>query len=248
MFPFQIFVAGSSSMTIYINKRMVNTNKRKPRVGYKPSNRFLSFVILPDWLNLICLAIGTAIWSVERAHGSGRPRLCDIHSGSINGLVWRKAVYRLTAHIVSIAVAVAVLFCQGLLLVSGTDLLSRIINLVNTIQEWWYSQVNAIPATNTLHIALIFGFLTWIIGYLSIWPLVKRHNPWIGVLLGTVVILINLNFWRSDRYYYFVIFLVGALALIAMATYTRHNSRLTRIAQNGINRGIRVWAGSAYVS
>ena len=118
-------------------------------------------------------------------------------------------------------------------------------NFVSGVQEWWYSQVNSIPATGTLHIALIFGFLTWIIGYFSIWPLVKKRNPWVAVLLGTVVILVNLNFWRSDKYYYFVIFLVGVLALIAMATYTRNNSRLNRMTQKGINRGIRVWAGSA---
>ena len=233
---------------------MAEANKTKAmsfgnNVLSKPYFR-AAFGVLADWVNLACLlfALGTAVWSVEQAEWvKPSPSFIAIFILAVlSGFILAKSrLPAYLAHIISLVLAVMTLFCQGLILVNGLDLLSRTMNFVTSIQDWWYSQVNSIPATSTLHIALIFGFLTWIIGYFSTWPLVKKRNPWIAVLLGTVTILINLNFWRSDKYHYFAIFLVGALALIATTTYAKYNLRLIKTVQNGNRPAAKAWAGLA---
>jgi transglutaminase-like putative cysteine protease len=221
-----------------------NTLKSKQKA---PERKFwASLKVLSDWLFLVVLlfTLGTVVWSVEQAQWvKPSPSFITIFVLAVfSGFVLSKSrLPALVAHVISIAVAIAVLFWQGIMLVSGTDLLSRITTFVNSIQEWWFSQVNGIPASTTLHVALIFGFLVWVIGYFSIRPLLTKHNPWIAVLLGTVAILVNLNFLKPDKHYYFFIFLVGALALIALTTFIKHQDQLAKSIHILTNRGLKVW-------
>ena len=226
---------------------MLNENRGNSPGALPERKIWASFSVLSDWLNLLCLvfALGTVVWSVEQAQWvRPSPSFITIFILAVlTGFILAKSrLPSLVAHLISIAAAIVVLFSQGILLVGGTDLLSRVTSFINAVQEWWFAQINAIPSSNTLHIALIFGFLTWIIGYFSTWPLLKKHNPWVAVLLGTVAIVLNLNFETSDKYFYFVIFLAGALALIATANYTKRNSQLVKSNQSVSKWGTKLWA------
>ena len=109
--------------------------KRKGITGQETASTrkfWTSFGELSDWLNLLCLlfTLGTAIWSVERAQWV-RPSPSFITLfilAVLAGFVLAKSrLPTYLSHIVSLAAAIVVLFCQGLLLASGTDLLSRTI-------------------------------------------------------------------------------------------------------------------------
>ncbi len=209
-------------------------------------NFWSSFFNLSDWLNLVCLLItlGVVIWSVQQARWvKPSPSFITIFVlAVVVGFILAKSrLPAIAAHFLAILIGAVVVFWQGLSLVYDPDLTSRVLILMEKIQDWWHSQVNSIPSTNTLHIALIFGLLTWIVGYSAIWPLVKKRNPWVAVLLGTIIILINLNFWSKDKYYYFLLFIIAALALIMLATFTRYNSQITKIVHSGINWAPKLW-------
>jgi hypothetical protein len=100
-------------------------------------------------------------------------------------------------------------------------------HLINDILAWWRAETFDTPIPVTIHIALIFGYLTWLIGYFSTWSLIKHRSPWLGVFLGTVVILVNLNFWSSQNHYFFLIYVIAALVLIAYTAFIKQHSQFS---------------------
>ena len=216
--------------------------------AYPANSRWAPWLNVGQWLNLICLlgVLGIAVWSVQEARWiKPAPSLIVILLLAVlaGTVLARSRIPALIAHPLGLLVGLGILFWQGLLLFPDADLLSRTAILVKSLHDWWHAQAIGVPSPVTTHIALMFGYLSWILGYFSVWFLIRKSTPWVAIFLATVVILANLNFWVSDKYYYFLYFLIAALIFIFVATYTRHNSELVKNLKTG--RGSAIWIATS---
>lgn len=206
--------------------------------------------IRSDWLNLLCLIItlGVAVWSVDQA-GWIRPSTSLVTiliiAAAVGFVLAKSSLPAASSHPLALILGLAVIFWQGILLFPDPSFISRVMHLANDIQVWWHAQTIGAPSPVTIHIALIFGYLTWIIGYFSTWSVIRKKNPWIAAFLGTVVILINLNFWVREKYYYFLIYAIAALILVVVVTYTKNSSYLKKENYSRTPWGPVLWAASS---
>jgi transglutaminase-like putative cysteine protease len=75
-------------------------------------------------------------------------------------------------------------------------------------------QVYSLMPYDTFYFAVLLASLTWLMGYLSSWFLLRKKNAWVAVCLGTLVILVNLSNLPGGYYWYFGLFFAAAALLI----------------------------------
>jgi transglutaminase-like putative cysteine protease len=216
----------------------------------KESSRsyWASFRCLTDWLYLFSLLVtlGIVIWGVQQAKWiSPSPSLIIIFAFSllVGFLLSKTRFSDLTLLAPALIAGLIVVFWQSLVMYSDESLVLKASHLIGDIRLWWRAESFGAPIPVTIHIALIFSYLTWIIGYFSIWTLIRYRNPWVAVFLGTVIVLVNLNFLSSQKYYYYLAFVIAALIFIFLVIYTRQRSLLSK----NINRhgwGSLFWIGA----
>jgi transglutaminase-like putative cysteine protease len=197
----------------------------------RPKRTPAKWWLAEDWMKLAAMLVtlGIAIWSVDQA-GWVRPSTSLVALFVLAALtafvLVKTGLPSVILHPLAILIGLIVIFCLGLSFLPGPGLQIRTEQLVSELQAWWQAQVYGAPSPVTLHIALIFGFITWLTGYISAWSLLKKGNPWVAVLLGIVIVLVNLNFWSRDKYYFFLIYIVAALVLLAVVTFLKNRSQL----------------------
>jgi transglutaminase-like putative cysteine protease len=155
-----------------------------------------------EWLNYILLfvAMEIVVLSLERAHWiSPQPSLTFVLVLAMLA-VWLLTISRLPGVVIHL-----------IALVIGT-----------AVTLW---QVQAmVPYRQTFYFAVFITSLTWVLGYLSAWFLLRKKNAWVAVILGTVVILVNLSNLPGGYYWYFGIFFVAATFLIIQTRMARGRS------------------------
>jgi transglutaminase-like putative cysteine protease len=184
-----------------------------------------------EWISLAAMiaALGIAVWSVDRA-GWVRPStsltavlvlavLCGF-------FLARTGLKSYILHPLALFIGLIVIFIQGLLILPDPGVQLRVLHMVSDLQAWWHAQVYGAPSPVTLHIVLTFGYLSWLMGYFAAWSLIRKHNPWVAILLGIIVVLVNLNFWRSEKYYFFPIYLAAALLFLCLVTYLKNRAQI----------------------
>jgi transglutaminase-like putative cysteine protease len=82
-------------------------------------------------------------------------------------------------------------------------------------------QIYPLTASETIGFAIFISFLIWVTGYFSTWFILRRHNPWVGACLGTVVILANLSNLPETHYVYLGLFFVAAIFLIVWTHFVK---------------------------
>jgi transglutaminase-like putative cysteine protease len=195
-----------------------------------------------DWVRLaaMLLPLGIAVWSVDQA-GWVRPTTSLtgvlVLAALASFLLIKSGLKLYFLHPLALLIGLAVIFIQGLLVLPDPGLDLRVLHLSSDLQAWWHAQVYGAPSPVTLHIVLIFGFLAWLAGYLSTWSLIKKGNQWVAVLLGLLIVLVNLNFCRSDKYYFFPLYLAAALLFLFLAAYLKNRSQI--IAGNTHGSGLK---------
>jgi transglutaminase-like putative cysteine protease len=163
-----------------------------------------------EWLNFILLfvALEIVVLSLERAHWiTPQPSLTLV-------LVLVMLVVRLLTisrlpgvviHLVTLAIGAAITFWQVQAMVA-------------------YRQ--------TFYFAVFITSLTWVMGYLSSWFLLRKKNAWVAVLLGTLVILVNLSNLPGGYYWYFGIFFIAAAFLIFQTRMVKGRSLSEQVTRH----------------
>ena len=136
----------------------------------------------PGWLNIVLLFIvlEIAVLSIERTRWIyPQPSLTLVLFLSLLStfLLSKSRVQKTLAHIIIILIGAAVSF--------------------------WQATSSVMPGSSTIYFALFLSVLTWSIGYISTWFILRRHNAWMAVLLGAVVILVNLSNLPETNYVLF---------------------------------------------
>lgn len=143
------------------------------------------------WLNLLLLfaMLEIAVLSLERAQWiTPQPSLTLVLILSML-MVWALVVCRLHSLLIHI--------------------LALIIGALVTI---W--QVNSFQTSDVFYFAVFLTSITWVMGYLSTWFLLRKINAWVAVCFGAVVVLVNLSNLPGRYYMYFGFYVVAAIFLI----------------------------------
>lgn len=168
------------------------------------------------WVNLVLLflALEVAVYSIERAQWiSPQPAFTLVLFLSML-LVWLLVLSRLPGaviHVLVPVIGVLVTVWQALRLLPGT---ASINHLLNVLQSWWQGSGTLLPGEEKVIFAAFLTLLTWLIGYIATWFVLRKHNAWVAVSLGAVVIIINLSNLPGKYFFFFPVFFIAAIFLI----------------------------------
>ncbi len=84
-------------------------------------------------------------------------------------------------------------------------------------------QAYRLPAPETVSFAAFLVFLTWVVGYVSTWFVLRRENAWVAVCLGAVVLLVNLSNLPDRYYFFFGLYFIAAIFLITQTRMVRQH-------------------------
>jgi transglutaminase-like putative cysteine protease len=105
-------------------------------------------------------------------------------------------------------------------------------------QSWWHAVFAANPSEGTIHFAILLIFLTWIIGYVSTWFMMRRQNAWVAVFSGIIMVLVNLSFLTEKDYSFFLLYLLAAALLVGQTNWARHCYRFKQHGTDYARRGL----------
>ena len=177
-----------------------------------------------EWVNIVLLfiALEIAVLSIEQARWiTPQPSLSLVlfFSILIIWLLFRSRLPGVVKHILALVSGVIVTMWQVYSLVPETT--SRFRHLLDVLQSWWTPEVMLIPGDEKILFAVFITFLTWVMGYVSAWFILRKRNAWVAVFLGAVVILVNLSNLPGSYYYFFGLYFLAATFLITQARMAR---------------------------
>jgi transglutaminase-like putative cysteine protease len=180
------------------------------------------------WVHIVLafLVLEIAVFSIEQARWiSPQPLLSLILFVSffVASLFTLSRLPRALVHILIIVIGIVVTMAQSLVLLPESA--SGLTGLFNLIQTWWQASRKMLPGEESMVFIVFITFLTWVIGYLTAWFILKKNNAWMAISLGLVVIIVNLSN-LPDKYYFFfpLFFIVTALLMMQIRT-TRQSSK-----------------------
>lgn len=177
-------------------KQIDSSLSANPRVN-KPSR-------WGDWrtwvsIILLFLTLEIAVLSVERAHWiNPQPSFTLILVLSM-ALAWyltRRRLPGIMTHIIALVVGIG-------------------------ITAW---QTYQLSASNTVGFAIFLSFLIWATGYFSTWFILRRHNAWVAICIGTLFVVINLSNLPASYYYFFGLYFAAAVFLVLWTRIIKQNN------------------------
>jgi transglutaminase-like putative cysteine protease len=180
------------------------------------------------WVNIVLLflVLEIAVLSIEQARWiNPQPSLTLVLVLSIL-ILWLLVRSRLPGavkHILALVGGVLVTMWQAYSLLPPLATTSKFQHLLDVLQSWWQATSTLVPGDEKILFAIFLTFLTWIIGYVSTWFVLRRHNAWVGVSLGAVVILVNLSNLPGSYYFFFGLYFLAAIFLITQTRIVRQH-------------------------
>ncbi len=202
-------------------KQIVTSGRGKqPRAGFKS---WLGS--WQEWVSvvLLLLTLGITTRSLEYAQWiTPQPSLTGVLAVAVLvGLLLAKSrLPAILTSIIAIVLGIIVTVWQVFMLLPTLVAVSKINQLQAVISSFWQAASLANPSENPAHLAIFLVLFTWVMGYISTWFVLRRHNAWVGITLGMVAILINLNNLTPYYYRFFFFYLLAAMLLLAQTNLT----------------------------
>lgn len=195
---------------------MMKNVPKKPDITLKKRMSLLSILFkfdsLRDWLSIILvfLSLGVVVWSIEKAHWTNpQPSLIL----TLGLAVLSAMLVKLTRLRNKIAYPLMILL--GLLIMIWQSSRTAVhYPGESAIKAWWQIVSSNAPSESSLYFVMFLILVTWLFGFVSAWFVLKKRNPWVTLLLGSVMILVNLNNLPRDYYYYLPLFIGATLLLV----------------------------------
>ena len=172
---------------------------------------------------LLFIALEIAVLSIEQARWiNPQPSLTLTLIFSVLVTWWlaRRRLPVVAVHILAVFLGVLMTAWQALNLMTAPDMSSRVSQLMAAVQSWWQTAAAVPPGAEGLFFAVFLVLLTWLIGYISTWLLVRRRHAWVGVFLGALVVLVNLSNLTDGYYYYLGLYILAAVLLVTHVRMT----------------------------
>ena len=224
----------------------MNGETKKPKKLFSPAKQPKETEIRPganvsrwgswrEWVNIILLfvVLEIAVLSIEQAHWiTPQPSLSLVLflSVLVVCVLLRIRVFGVFKHVLALVIGLSVTLWQTMTLLTPPETVSRFSHLLDIFQSWWQGSETLLTGDDKIIFAVFITFLTWVIGYLSAWFVIRRNNSWVPVSLGALVILFNIGNLPDTYYIYFFLYFFAAALLIAVTRMTGQSSKTGRIA------------------
>jgi transglutaminase-like putative cysteine protease len=180
------------------------------------------------WIHIVLafLVLEIAVFSIEQAHWiSPQPLLSLILfiSFLVAGLFTLSRLRGALIHTLILIIGLIVTMGQAVILLP--DSVSGLGGLFNILQVWWQGSRKMLPAEEIMIFVIFITYLTWSIGYLTAWFLIKRNNAWMAISLGLVVVIINLSNLPDKYYLYFPLFFTATALLMMQIRMSKQSSK-----------------------
>ncbi|MBI2850945.1 MAG: transglutaminase domain-containing protein [Chloroflexi bacterium] len=181
-----------------------------------------------EWGTIVflLLTLSISVGSVEQAHWV-TPELSlmlVLTLAVLTGWILCKSrLPVLIAHPLAILLGAAVTVWRASGIFASPDLASRISQLAAASQSWWQALNTSQPAEGSAHFVVFLVFLTWIMGYISTWFILRRRNAWVGICLGATALLVNLSNLPTQYFVFFLYYALAALFLVGMTNLAKQD-------------------------
>jgi len=193
-------------------------------------------ITMPKWGNwqqwvhaaLLFVALEIAVLSVELAHWvTPQPMLSLVLVLSVllTFVLVKVRIWGFVKHIILVVVGLLVILWQSINCLASTDTMSPVTHLINVFQSWFQGAAVPVPGDEKMMFVVFITVITWFVGYLATWFLLRRNNPWVAVILGAAIIMFNLTNLPDGYYIYFILYFFAALLLIAVTRMTVKTSK-----------------------
>ncbi len=112
----------------------------------------------------------------------------------------------------------------------------------SAFQLWWQTVSNARPSDAPIYFVMFLFYVTWLIGVTAIWYLWSHRNAWVTVVLGAIMLIVNVNNLPREKYYYFPLFFLAAIPLLAGTHLLKTGTKLIDWQGKPIRRSLWVYA------
>ncbi|HEX9896826.1 MAG TPA: transglutaminase domain-containing protein [Dehalococcoidales bacterium] len=180
------------------------------------------------------LSIAIAVWSIEHADWiSPEPSLITtLALATTAAIILAKIpLNRIVAFLLAVIIGIIIIVWQSTQLFVATENTS-------SFQLWWESITSGRPSEGTIYFAMFLILITWIIGFISIRSILRKHNAWPAVVMGTVMLIVNLTNLPRENYYFFALFFLCAIILLAVTNLAKVGSNLLEWQEKYIRRGV----------
>jgi transglutaminase-like putative cysteine protease len=222
-------------MTDDVEKReKASSRLKKPQIReIRPAIARLEWSSWQWLMNIILLflVLEIAVLSIEQARWiTPQPSLSLVLflSMLVVLVLWRVRLPGVVKHVLSLVIGLIVTFWQALVILTVPETASRLSHLLNVFQSWWQQSGGLLSGDDKVLFAVFITFLTWVIGYISTWFFLRKHNAWVAALLGMVVVLVNLSNLPGKYYFFFALYLFAAIFLIAVTRMTGKQPKAER--------------------
>ncbi len=183
-----------------------------------------------DWLTFAAAAITfTAVGvSLQQAHWVDNmpPFVPTAVAGLLIGMIAARVKYYAAAiHPVALLLGAVVVVLAAQSYADGATLGERLTDFRIRMDEWYHVvRAGDISNDNLPFVALVHA-LTFLATYFAAWCLFRWHNAWLAVIPSGVILLTNISFLEGKPSETFVVFLFGAIVLIARLHLQKNQAR-----------------------
>ncbi len=189
--------------------------KTRPEIVLPPWNRW------QGWVNvvLVFITLEVAVLSIDQAHWiSPQPSLTLVLVLVVllTSLAARLRIHGAFKPVIMVVIGLLVTLWQTISCLEPSEATSSFTRLIDIFQGYFQGSQSLLPGDNKIIYVVFITFVTWIIGYLSTWFILRKNNAWVTVVLGALVVLFNLNNLSDSYYLYFIFYFFAAALLIAV--------------------------------
>lgn len=173
-----------------------------------------------DWLTFAAAAITfTAVGvSLQQAHWVDNmpPFVPTAVAGLLIGMIAARVRYYAAAiHPVALILGAVVVVLAAQSYADGATLGERLTDWRVRMDEWYHVVRAGDISNDNLPFVTLVHSLTFLATYFAAWCLFRWHNAWLAVIPSGVILLTNISFLEGKPSETFVVFLFGAIILIA---------------------------------
>jgi transglutaminase-like putative cysteine protease len=184
------------------------------------------------------LSSAIVIWSIEHAHWiTPQPSLI-----AVLGLAMVVGVILANTRIPG-RIAIPIMLLIGLVVTAWQAARPfTTAQEISSLQLWWQTISTSRPADSTLYFAMSLTLITWFMGFISAWFILRKHSAWLPVILGMVVLLVNLINLPRDMYYFFPLYCLSAILTIAIVSLAKKGNILLQWKEQSVRRGTALFS------
>jgi transglutaminase-like putative cysteine protease len=117
---------------------------------------------------------------------------------------------------------------------------------MSSLQLWSQIVSASRPADSTLYFAMSLALISWLMGFVSAWFILRRNSAWLPTVLGMVVLIVNLSNLPRDMYYFFPLYCLSAILTIATVALARKGDILIQWKEKYVRRGTALFSVAVF--